>query len=46
MAIDEGDEYFEELRRAWAAGLRDVFSRIPEPNWKAPTAAESVKVNL
>ena len=36
MVIDEGDGYFEGIRIAWAAGLRDVFSEIPDPEWKSP----------
>lgn len=27
----EGDAYFTELSSQWSAGVRDVFSRLPEP---------------
>jgi len=29
--FDEGDAYFTELSTQWSAGVRDVFSRLPEP---------------
>jgi putative proteasome-type protease len=28
----EGDAYFTELSSQWSAGVRDVFSRLPEPD--------------
>jgi len=28
----EGDAYFTELSARWSAGVRDVFSRMPEPD--------------
>jgi putative proteasome-type protease len=29
--FDEGDAYFAALSSQWSAGVRDVFSRLPEP---------------
>ncbi len=29
--FDEGDAYFTSLSSQWSAGVRDVFSRLPEP---------------
>jgi putative proteasome-type protease len=29
--FDEGDAYFAELSNQWRAGVRDVFSRLPNP---------------
>ncbi len=29
--FDEGDAYFSALGSQWSAGVRDVFSRLPEP---------------
>jgi putative proteasome-type protease len=29
--FDEGDAYFTALSSQWSAGVRDVFSRLPEP---------------
>ncbi|MCU0735470.1 MAG: peptidase [Methylotetracoccus sp.] len=29
--FDEGDAYFSTLSGEWSAGVRDVFSRLPEP---------------
>ncbi len=29
--FDEGDAYFAELGKQWRAGVRDVFSRLPNP---------------
>ena len=31
--IDEGDDYFRELRSSWSQGLRNVFNQLPEPDW-------------
>ncbi len=31
--IDEGDEYFQQLRGRWASGLRQVFASLPDPDW-------------
>lgn len=30
--FDEGDAYFTALSSQWSAGVRDVFSRLPEPD--------------
>lgn len=46
MVIDEGDDYFESIRNAWATGLRDVFASIPDPEWKSASDANVVKVKL
>ena len=46
MVIEEGDEYFESIRSAWATGLNDVFSGIPAPDWKTPTESGLVAVKL
>ena len=32
--FDEGDAYFTSLSSQWSAGVRDVFSRLPEPELK------------
>jgi putative proteasome-type protease len=35
--IGETDEYFQMIRREWSQGLRQIFSRIPDPPyWIAP----------
>lgn len=31
--IDDGDDYFRELRRSWRRGLRNVFNQLPAPEW-------------
>ena len=31
--IDEGDDYFRDLRSSWSQGLRNVFNQLPEPDW-------------
>jgi putative proteasome-type protease len=31
--LDQGDAYFGELRRAWSDGVREAFTRLPEPTW-------------
>jgi putative proteasome-type protease len=28
------DPYFQELRKAWSAGLRSLFTRLPAPSWQ------------
>lgn len=33
--FDEGDAYFSTLSNQWSAGVRDVFSRLPEPKLDA-----------
>jgi putative proteasome-type protease len=32
--FDEGDAYFTSLSSQWSVGVRDVFSRLPEPELK------------
>lgn len=31
--LDQGDAYFTQLRGAWSEGVRDAFTRLPEPTW-------------
>lgn len=31
--VDPGDAYFSALRGAWSEGVRDLFTRLPEPSW-------------
>jgi putative proteasome-type protease len=31
--LEQGDAYFTELRSAWSEGVREVFTRLPEPTW-------------
>jgi putative proteasome-type protease len=31
--LDQGDPYFTDLCRAWSEGVREAFTRLPEPNW-------------
>jgi len=31
--LAQGDPYFTALRDAWSEGVRDVFTRLPEPTW-------------
>lgn len=33
-SIDAQDPYFREIKRQWAEGLRETFSRIPDPCWE------------
>ncbi|MBI3803229.1 MAG: peptidase [Nitrospirae bacterium] len=32
--IDQRDPYFNEIKRQWAEGLRETFSRLPDPCWE------------
>lgn len=35
--ITETDEYFQQIRRDWALGLREIFTKIPDPPyWSEP----------
>lgn len=31
--FEEGDAHFSQLTRAWSAGVRDLFTHLPEPSW-------------
>jgi len=31
--LEPGDAYFTELRSAWSEGVREAFTRLPEPTW-------------
>lgn len=31
--IDDGDPYFNEIRRRWGDGLRQAHATLPEPDW-------------
>ncbi len=31
--IDESDDYFRMIHSNWADGLREVFKRLPDPDW-------------
>ena len=31
--FEEGDAQFLQLTRAWSMGVRDLFTRLPEPSW-------------
>jgi putative proteasome-type protease len=31
--IDESDPYFSMIHKQWGAGLRKVFSELPNPDW-------------
>ncbi len=31
--FEEGDTQFSQLTRAWSLGVRDLFTRLPEPSW-------------
>jgi len=31
--LDQGDAYFANLRGAWSEGVREAFTRLPEPTW-------------
>lgn len=33
--FEEGDSYLVKIRGEWSSGLREVFSRIPDPDWAA-----------
>ncbi|MDF2444835.1 MAG: peptidase [Moraxellaceae bacterium] len=33
--VGENDEYFQMIRREWSQGLRQIFSRIPDPPYWA-----------
>ncbi len=33
--IEDGDDYFDDLRRRWGEGLRAVFESMPGPTWSA-----------
>jgi putative proteasome-type protease len=33
--IEDGDGYFDDLRRRWGEGLRSVFESMPGPTWCA-----------
>ena len=32
-SIDVRDPYFAEIKRLWSEGLREVFSKLPDPVW-------------
>ncbi len=32
-SIDADDPYFKDIKRRWADGLRELFSRLPDPSW-------------
>jgi len=34
QSIDHKDPYFNEIKRRWAEGLRETFSRLPAPYWE------------
>lgn len=31
--IADNDPYFAEIKLGWASGLKDVFQKLPNPNW-------------
>lgn len=31
--VTEDDEYFQNIRKAWGQGLRQVFQALPQPDW-------------
>jgi putative proteasome-type protease len=31
--IEQGDKYFDQLRQQWSKGMRQLFARMPDPNW-------------
>jgi putative proteasome-type protease len=31
--LEQGDAYFTQLRGAWSEGVREAFTRLPEPTW-------------
>lgn len=33
--FEEGDTYLGQIRQEWSNGLREVFARIPDPDWTA-----------
>lgn len=37
--IGEADEYFQMIRREWSQGLRQIFTRIPDPPYWPPQPA-------
>ena len=34
-SFEDRDAYFGEIKRMWAEGLREVFTRLPDPDWTA-----------
>lgn len=32
--IEQGDKYFDHLRSQWSSGMRELFSRMPDPDWQ------------
>lgn len=33
--IDENDEYFSMIHNTWGDGLKEIFKRLPDPDWDA-----------
>ena len=31
--VTEDDAYFQNIRKAWGQGLRQVFQGLPQPDW-------------
>jgi putative proteasome-type protease len=38
--VKDNDTYFNELRRHWSDGLRNVFANAPDPPWEMDGGAE------
>ena len=34
LSIDNRDPYYNEIKRQWAEGLREIFARLPDPCWQ------------
>jgi predicted proteasome-type protease len=32
-SIAGDDVYFREIKRRWSDGLRELFTRVPNPSW-------------
>jgi putative proteasome-type protease len=31
--VDEDDAYYQMVHRQWGEGLRQVFAKLPDPDW-------------
>jgi putative proteasome-type protease len=34
QSIDNRDPYYNEIKRQWSEGLREIFARLPDPCWE------------
>jgi len=45
ISIDDDNAYFASIRKRWSEALREVFLRLPEPDWLRNAGAAAVRGN-